>query len=40
MVKIPYYGSPYLDLESWTIDNIDTKNASRGMQRRYNLLLL
>ena len=34
LYKNLYYHSPHFDLKSWTIDNIDTKNAGRSMQRR------
>ena len=30
MVKNLYYCWPHFDLNSWTIDNIDTKHASAG----------
>ena len=32
MVKNSYYYSPHFDLKSATVDNIDTKSSSGGMQ--------
>ena len=38
--KKNYYCSPYFDPKSCAIDNIETKNRSRGMQSGNKLLLL
>ena len=35
MVKNSYCYSPHLDLKFWTIDKINTKTASRDMQKWY-----